>query len=349
MKHSLLAWLLPIAAGLPLELEAQTTELVADTVCVSVGTQNHMFIKAFSQPIKDYLEQHPRIAIEFTSADATVVEDGGAWFRGKTTGKAKVMLTIYQESTKFKDYPDYEKKLDELSFVVKVEDQVPATLPTMLTDWGLGRAEVAQAMTDKLYEDFNATFATMNPGMTEEELSYYDIYYTDDYEYPLVYNMFNEEGQLVSTYTLVNNATRLGYMAESEITQALEPQGYELLGYDEMGWPVLYNEATKTQAYGGVLTIQGQYFRMLGLEYCEENPLGITHGQLPMPTATITKQNGTLHIDATGQAGQTVRIYGAGGKLLDSRTLHEGDNAISLDTHQPVIVKIGQTMGVKVM
>ena len=38
----------------------------------------------------------------------------------------------------------------------------------MLTDWGLGRAEVAQAMTDKLYEDFNATFAIMNPGMTEE-------------------------------------------------------------------------------------------------------------------------------------------------------------------------------------
>lgn len=349
MKHSLLAWLLPIAAGLPLELEAQTTELVADTVCVPVGTQNHMFIKAFSQPIKDYLEQHPRIAIEFTSADATVVEDGGAWFRGKTTGKAKVMLTIYQESTKFKDYPDYEKKLDELSFVVKVEEEVPAKLPTLLTNWGLGRAEVAQTMADKQYEDFNATYAEMNPGMTEEELSYFDIYFTNDYEYPLVYNMFNEEGQLVSSYTLVNNATRLGYMDESEITQELEPQGYELLGYDDMGWPVLYNETTKTQAFGGVLTVQGQYFRMLGLEYCEENPLGITHNKLPMPTATITKQAGTLHIDAAGQAGETVCIYGAGGQLLNTCTLHEGDNAIQLNTHQPVIVKIGQTMGVKVM
>ena len=120
MKHSLLALLLPAATCLPLELQAQTTELVADTVCVPVGTQNHMFIKSFSQPILDYLANHPRIAIEFTSSDATVVQDGGAWFKGKNTGKAKVMLTIYQESTKFKDYPDYEKKLDELSFVVKV-------------------------------------------------------------------------------------------------------------------------------------------------------------------------------------------------------------------------------------
>ena len=95
--------------------------------------------------------------------------------------------------------------------------------------------------------------------------------------------------------------------------------------------------------------MQGQYYRMLALEYNDEIPEGIHNASLEMPTAVITKEGGALVIDAKDQAGQTVSVYGADGKLLQQRVLTEGKNRIELETKKPVVVQVGRTMGVKVL
>ena len=331
MKQYLLSLGLLAAGSLTMGAQEQTSQLVSDNIVVPVGTQNHMFIKAFSEPVMEYLASHPRIAIEFETADATIVQQGGAWFKG------------------LQDFPNYDRRLDEVTFEVTVADSAPAQLPKLLDEWGLSRATVDETMKAQGYTDFNATYAAMNPGMTEAELAPYHIFYTDDYEYPVVYNFFNDYDQLVGAYTLVNNATRLGYMGESEITQYLEAQGYAWVGFDEMGWPVLYNAEKQSQASGGIITVQGQYYRMLALEYNDEIPEGIHNASLDMPTAVITKEGGALVIDAKDQAGQTVSVYGADGKLLRQQVLTEGKNRIELETKKPVVVQVGRTMGVKVL
>lgn len=349
MKTFLLSLGLLAAGSLTAHAQQETTQLVSDQIVIPVGTQNHMFIKSFSPTVMNYLADHPRIAVEFETANATIVQQGGAWFKGLQTGTTKVVLAIYQESPSFKDFPDYDHRLDEVTFNVTVADSVPAQLPVLLSDWGIGRNAVDEAMKGAGYIDYNDTYAAINPGMTPEELAWFEIYYTDNYEYPIVYNMFNEDGQLVGAYTLVNNATRLGYQDESEITRELEGRGFTLAGYDEMGWPVLYNGKTLTQASGGIITVEGQYFRMLALEYNDEAPAAVSHVRLDAPTAVVKKQGGDLVIDARDQAGQTVNVYGADGRLLQQEVLHEGENRIQLQTNRPVVVKIGQTMGVKVL
>lgn len=349
MKQYLLSLGLLAAGSLTTCAQEQTSQPVSGNIVVPVGTQNHMFIKAFSEPVMEYLAGHPRIAIEFETANATIVQQGGAWFKGLQTGKTKVVMAIYEESPSFKDFPNYDRRLDEITFDVTVADSVPARLPELPDEWGLSRAAVDETMKAQGYTDFNATYAAMNPGMTEAELAPFHIFYTDDYEYPVVYNFFNDDDQLVGAYTLVNNATRLGYMGESEITQYLEARGYDWVGCDEMGWPVLYNAEKMSQASGGIITVQGQYFRMLALEYSDVVPEGIHNAPLEMPTAVITKEGGALVIDAKDQAGQTVSVYGADGKLLRQQVLTEGRNRIELETKKPVVVQVGRTMGVKVL
>ena len=146
MKQYLLSLGLLAAGSLTMGAQEQTSQLVSDNIVVPVGTQNHMFIKAFSEPVMEYLASHPRIAIEFETADATIVQQGGAWFKGLQTGKTKVVMAIYEESPSFKDFPNYDRRLDEVTFEVTVADSAPAQLPKLLDEWGLSRATVDETM-----------------------------------------------------------------------------------------------------------------------------------------------------------------------------------------------------------
>ena len=285
-----------------------------------------------------------------TCTSATVVESGGPWFRGLKKGNAEVRMQIYEESS-MKDYPNYEKMLEEVVFQVSVKDEVPATLPKYFTGWGEQRSDVSAAMYE-LYEPFNETFAVMNPSMSEEDLAPFELGYTGDYEYPLVYSYFNEDGQLLAYYIVTNNANRIGYKSESEVTAALEQDGYELFGYEEsMGMPALYNKDTQTLVTGGVVTMQGQYFRYLAFEYEPKDPTGINGLTAePDPQAKVTVGDGCITIIATDKiAGKTVNLYTMGGQLLKSVRLAAGTNTISVDTTKPVMVKVGRNQTVKVV
>ena len=126
MKQYLLSLGLLAAGSLTTCAQEQTSQLVSDNIVVPVGTQNHMFIKAFSEPVMEYLASHPRIAIEFETADATIVQQGGAWFKGLQTGKTKVVMAIYEESPSFKDFPNYDRRLDEVD---SLEAAIDLSLP----------------------------------------------------------------------------------------------------------------------------------------------------------------------------------------------------------------------------
>ena len=348
MRKSLLS--LGLFMSLSAGMASAQSVLVSDNINVPVGDQNHMFIKSFSETVKSYLETKPRIAIEFVSSNSTVVESGGPWFRGLKKGNAEVRMQIYEESS-MKDYPNYEKMLEEVVFQVSVKDEVPATLPKYFTGWGEQRSDVSAAMYE-LYEPFNETFAVMNPSMSEEDLAPFELGYTGDYEYPLVYSYFNEDGQLLAYYIVTNNANRIGYKSESEVTAALEQDGYELFGYEEsMGMPALYNKDTQTLVTGGVVTMQGQYFRYLAFEYDPEDPTGINGLTAePDPQAKVTVGDGCITIIATDKiAGKTVNLYTMGGQLLKSVRLAAGTNTISVDTTKPVMVKVGRNQTVKVV
>lgn len=105
-------------------------EIFGDTVNVNRGDQFHIFIKSFSQPIKDYLANAKRIAVDFETTTPDVITVGGAWFQPSKEGIGKMKMVVYQESPNVKDYPDWTKKLDSLEFTVNVlPKRTPAALP----------------------------------------------------------------------------------------------------------------------------------------------------------------------------------------------------------------------------
>ncbi len=322
-------------------------ELYSDTVAVNLGEQYHLFFKSYSKAVNDYLKDNARIAIDFETENSDVVTVGGAWFKATKAGEAKMKAVIYQES-KIKDYPDWNNKLDSVSFLVQVPSvKFNAALPTVPTNWGATK-EAAAAEVLKKYTAFSDTYYAMHPTITADERALFDWFTTGDYEYPLVALGYNNAGQLYSSNIVVNDASRLGYNSESEISGYLKEQGFELLGWDDMGLLVMYRDRDKTQASALVLTMQGQYFRDLNFQYTPDKPTtGITKTSLTKPAAKISRNGSTLTIEAGADKGQTVRVFTLNGQVLLSTVLHEGTNTIETGTDKPVIIRVGKHQGVK--
>lgn len=325
-------------------------EIYTDTVVVNAGDQYHMFFKAYSSKVKTYLESNERIAIDFQTENPDVVTVGGAWFRAEKPGQAKMKAVIYQESKAWKDYPDWNNKLDSVSFVVKApEDKFQAALPDVPMTWGAAKATVVSDMQQK-YLDFSDTYYTMHPTISAEDRKYFDWFATNDFEYPLVALGWNEDGQLFSSNIVVNDAGRLGHKAESEITGYLASQGFELLGWDDMGLLIMYRDSDKTQASALVLTMQGQYFRDLNFQYTPDKPsTGISLVTLSMPKSEITRHGNLLTVDVNDEKGEPIVLYSLDGQKLMQSVLKDGANTFEVPTSKPVIVRIGRSRGVKVM
>lgn len=325
-------------------------EIYADTVAANAGDQYHMFFKAYSNKVKTYLESNARIAVDFETENPDIVTVGGAWFRAEKAGEAKMKAVIYQESPHWKDYPDWDNKLDSVSFVVKAPvEKFLAALPYVPMTWGAPKATVESNVLQK-YQAFSDTYYAMHPTITAEERALFDWYTTNDYEYPLVALGWNNDGQLFSSNIIVNDAGRLGYKAESEITGYLTNQGFELLGWDEQGLLVMYRESDKTQASAIVLTMQGQYFRDLNFQYTPDKPTtGISSVALSMPKSGLNRNGNQLTVDVKDEKGEPIVVYSLSGQKLLQAVLKDGTNTFELTTTKPVIVRIGKSRGVKVM
>ena len=325
-------------------------EIYADTVAVNMGDQYHMFFKAYSNKVKTYLENNARIAVDFETENPDVVTVGGAWFRAEKAGQAKMKAVIYQESPRLKDYPDWSNKLDSVSFVVKAPvEKFLAPLPEVPMTWGAAKDVVMSDVLQK-YQAFSDTYYAMHPTITTEERALFDWFATNDYEYPLVALGWNNDGQLFSSNIIVNDAGRLGYKAESEITGYLTNQGFELLGWDEQGLLVMYRESDKTQASAMVLTMQGQYFRDLNFQYTPDKPTtGISSVALSMPKSGLNRNGNQLTVDVKDEKGEPIVVYSLSGQKLLQAVLKDGNNTFELTTAKPVIVRIGKSRGVKVM
>lgn len=325
-------------------------EIYADTVAVNMGDQYHMFFKAYSNKVKTYLENNARIAVDFETENPDVVTVGGAWFRAEKAGQAKMKAVIYQESPRLKDYPDWSNKLDSVSFVVKAPvEKFLAPLPEVPMTWGAAKDVVMSDVLQK-YQAFSDTYYAMHPTITAEERALFDWYTTNDYEYPLVALGWNNDGQLFSSNIIVNDAGRLGYKAESEITGYLTNLGFELLGWDEQGLLVMYRESDKTQASAMVLTMQGQYFRDLNFQYTPDKPTtGISSVALSMPKSGLSRNGNQLTVDVKDEKGESIVVYSLSGQKLLQAVLKGGTNTFELTTAKPVIVRIGKSRGVKVM
>lgn len=322
-------------------------ELYSDTVTVNTGDQYHLFFKSYSKVVNDYLKDNARIAIDFETEAPDIVTVGGAWFKATKPGEAKMKAVIYQES-RIKDYPDWNSKLDSVSFLVKASaERFNASLPTVPTTWGLAKEEAYRGMAEK-YAAFSDTYYAMHPTITPEERTLFDWFATGDNEYPLVSLGYNEDGQLFSSNIVVTDASRLGYNAESEISGYLKDEGFELLGWDDMGFLIMYRDADKTQASALILTMQGQYFRDLNFQYAPDKPsTGITQASLSKPDAKIVRDGSKITIDAGADKGQTARVFTLGGRLLLSTVLQPGSNTLEVRTNSPVIIRVGKHQGVK--
>ena len=324
-------------------------EIFGDTVNVNRGDQFHIFIKSFSQPIKDYLTNAKRIAVDFETTTPDVITVGGAWFQPSKEGIGKMKMVVYQESPNVKDYPDWTKKLDSLEFTVNVlPKRTPAALPYINMEWGTDKQEVIEDMQSH-YELFSDTYYAMNPSLTDDEKQLFDWFLNPDFDYPLLAIGWNDYGQLYSSNIIMADRARLGFYNESEVSGYLEDDGFEVLGYDETGMLVAYRETDHTQASAGNITLQGQYFPYLNFQYSPQSPLAVDRTTLTPTKARISRNGSVVTIEAGEDANQTVRIFTADGKLIAEGMLHSGSNSFTVNARGAVIVRVGKHAGVKIM
>lgn len=358
MKKNLLMLLclfMASAVAIAQDETSKKLELVSDNVEIPVGKQYRMYIKEYSQAIYDYLQQNPRIAVEFESDDNSIVESGGAWFRGVDEGTTTVKMVVYGAVNSL-GYPDYNAKLDEASFTVTVKERVAVSIPTLNTSWGLSREEIKnKIIQDYGYENYTSTYFDMNPTATDEEKALFEILYTGIFEFPVVYTIFNDEDQMWAYQFLISNYERAWTtpnLEDAPIIKILENNGYTLFGTDEGGRPALYNPETTTLVSFTNFILQGQFFMYCTLEYEPENPLdpeAIDAAKENIPTVEINTVGTTVEISADGFDGQTVEMYNANGQLIGKATISGGKASINGNQHMPVIVKVGKSMPVKVI
>lgn len=324
-------------------------EIFNDTVKVNRGDQFHIFLKSFSQPIKDYLANAKRIAVDFETTTPNTITVGGAWFQPSAEGFGKVKMVVYQESPYIKDYPDWTQKLDSLEFTVNVlPKRTPAALPYINKVWGMSKADAIADMQNH-YELYSDTYYAMNPSLTQEERQLFDWFLNPDFDYPLLALGWNDDGQLYSSNIILADRARLGFNSESEVSGYLEDDGFELLGYDETGLFVAYRESDHTQASAGNITLQGQYFPYINFQYSPKSPLAVDRTTLTQPNARISRNGSTVTIETGEDADQQVRIFTANGKLIADGKLHNGTNTFTVTVKGPVIVRVGKHAGVKIM
>lgn len=325
--------------------------LISDKVEIETGSQYNLYIKEYSQKVLDYLANNKRIAVEFVSKSPDIVNSGGAWFRGLKPGECKMTVQIYQEHPDYMNYPDYDNMLDEVPFDVVVKNQVPVTPMTLVTEWGTSRDKIVEKMTKELgFTSFTKSYLKMNPTITPADIASYEIFLTNDFEFPLYYTYYDENNNLLSFDFLVSNADRMADPENSIISKYLQENGYEYLGYDESKWFVMYNSKTKTLASCGVLIVQGQFFMYCLFEYYPTHPTGITNQKSDDPTTMDMKYNGNIiEIIANGQEGKPVAIYSIDGKCLAKSTLKSGVNRFEMAKPMPVIVRAGNCLPVKMI
>ncbi|WP_293965100.1 hypothetical protein [uncultured Porphyromonas sp.] len=310
-----------------------------------------MTFKDYSSTVYEYLKDHPRIAVEFESPDGTVIQAGGPWFKGLKNGQLDMTIKIYAESPKWKDMPDYETLLEVVPFHVTIKDkeQISVTPPAIFTDWGMSREDATRHITQTMkLTDFKKTYNRMHPTMSPEELQSMDVYISESIDYPLYFAFYNSNDQLVSTVFTTVNFDRVGQYDKSELFDYFKENGYDYIGVDDNKWFVMYNSTTKSQIVCGILTVQGQWQLFCQAQYSED-PLSVEPLEVEMPQIDVWYNNGTLEVDAKGQTGQPITIYSLDGQSLVQSTLKAGINRYAMPQQSPVIVQVGNSMGVKVI
>lgn len=336
-----------LACAGSVQAQNQQTLLIADTVRVPVDVQYRMFVKQYSTAILDYLKDHVRVDVNFEPANTDLVYSGGYYFQGKEVGETDITMGFYED--KGMGVPDLDKKLDEVKFHVIVEENVDCPpIPMPNTSWGMKRADViaqAEAEGRALFSD---TYFAMHP-IDSAYHSYYEFFYTDEFEFPITSAFFNETDQLYSSDFTAANYQRAWDANNSDVSKMLVSKGYELLGKDELGWPVFYNSESKTMASYSVMTMCGQGYLYCLLQYQPEDPDGISFGKAEMTKAQVSAARGEVRIDANGCAGQPVRVFSMKGELLAKGVLNNGLTRFSLPGQHMVLVRVGNTAAIKVV
>ena len=328
-------------------------QLVADNVEIPIGQQYRMYVKQYSQKIYDYLSQNPRIAIDFEAADPTIVE-AAQYFKGLKEGTTTVKLVVYSAINSYGD-PDWSNKLDETSFTVTVKDKVAAAIPTINTSWGMSREEMTNIIVNNYgYERYTDTYFDMNPvAAADPSSSMFEMYYTGLFEFPVVYNVFNDEDQMIAYQFVISNYERawnITNMEDAPIVKILTANGYTLYGQDEAGRPALYNPTTYTLVTFDNFILQGLYYLFCTFEYEPENqldPQGIATADLKARSVEINSRGTMIDIEADGHEGETVEIYSLDGKMLGKTTIKNGKAQVNLSDKTTVIVKVGKNCPMK--
>lgn len=353
MKKQLLFAAMTAMMLLPTVSQAQSenaSTLISNNIEVKKGSQYRMIFKDYSSAVYEYLKDNPRIAVEFITSDGSVVQSGGAWFKGLQTGETDMSIRIYAESPKWKDMPDYNKLLEEVPFHVTIKDEAPVTPPAIFTEWGKNRQDARQYIAQNMeLTEFTDTYLLMHPTMLPEEIKPMDVYIGNNFEFPLYFAIYNDDDQLVSTVFTVVNFDRVGQYDKSELCTYFKNNGYEFLGVDENKWFVMYNEKTQTQVVCGILTVQGQWLLFCQSQYSEQSPLGIEDAEVVLPQVGVRYDGNVLEVDAGSQAGQPVVISTTDGQCLVRDMLKPGINRYPMPHPSVVVVRAGNAMGIKVM
>lgn len=353
MQKQLLVYALIVALLSSYTLSGQEKNqltIITDNVECVVGHQYKMLMTDYSDKVYDYLKDHPRIVVDYKSADKTMIENGGTWFKAIKEGETDVTLLIYGEEDGVLGAPDYNNLLDQTTFHVVNKSAVELQMPEWYTTWGTKRQEVDKELVDKLhYANITERYTEMTPSLTPELMKPIEVYNNGFFETPFILNYYNDNDELYASALVLINFSRVIPADKSPIRAMLESKGFVQTGTDEAGCFEMLNEQTKTQATCEFFSLQGVYVMavtQMGLDYLPNSVSDVTRTEQSL---RAYYQGNTLYIDSEQATGELLSIYSIGGSLLFQKPLVRGVQTIEMPTAIPVIVRAGEVAAIKVL
>ena len=356
LKYRIIFSLLFLAIG-TLTTQATNDEhgiIAAKELKIPIYRNYRMYVKKYNKATQEHIAKGERIVLRYSSANESVIEPKGNAFKSVGKGKTELTLRISSAYPGTLDAFDPDHILDEMKFMVEVDDHVDMTFPQFSASWG---EKKAKTMDDFLksgaYTKYTEEYWTMNPKVSEEEREGLEILSTNNAEFPFMMLAFTpEENELCAIYLLAASWERVTTPQVSEVYKLFTANGFLDRGTnpDTRCWQ-MYNPESKTLATCGLMIVQGCGYCYVSLSYLADDPSpsGIYEVRAEQPKVSCQLNNGILNVQADDYIGESLAIYSFDGKCLKTSKIKAGNNIILDLPHQPFFVRVGSCAAIKVM
>lgn len=143
LKYSIIFSLLFLAIG-TLTTQATNDEhgiIAAKELKIPIYRNYRMYVKKYNKATQEHIAKGERIVLRYSSANESVIEPKGNAFKSVGKGKTELTLRISSAYPGTLDAFDPDHILDEMKFMVEVDDHVDMTFPQFSASWGEKKAK----------------------------------------------------------------------------------------------------------------------------------------------------------------------------------------------------------------